>query len=113
MLINKLGEGKCPINEVGDYDEILQGTQLFVQELVVHDAYRGLGLGLFMLHQAINVIGEHMSLTLLCPNSIYCTPERDQVHPWTCKHDHELTPQVCYGDMMYVTCLYIRCLITV
>ena len=55
------------INEVGDADEILQGSIVYVEKIVVHKEYRGFGLGIFMLDSAVNVINSSMSLTLINP----------------------------------------------
>ena len=55
------------INEVGDSDEILQGSKVYVDKIIVYKEYRGFGLGLFLLDSAVKVINDHMSLTLINP----------------------------------------------
>ena len=58
-------------NDVGDASEISQGTKLYIDRIIITDsAFRGLGLGLFMLDEADRKINDRMSLCILCPASV-------------------------------------------
>lgn len=54
-------------NDCGDSDEISNGDIVYIDKLIVHKEFRGLGLGHFMVDSAINVINSQMSLTLIRP----------------------------------------------
>lgn len=68
------------INDVGDGDEITQGSILYIDKIVVEESFRGLGLGLFLLDHADKVINSSMSLCLLIPYPLQY--EGNQNHPW-------------------------------
>jgi hypothetical protein len=55
------------INDVGDGDEIMQGSVLYIERIEIKEEFRGLGLGLFLVDQADSVLNNHMSLCLLNP----------------------------------------------
>lgn len=57
-------------NEVGDANEITQGSPLYIHSMVIDEKYRGLGLGYLLLNQAIYTISGQMSLIFLQPWSM-------------------------------------------
>lgn len=60
-------ERKELINEVGHGFEITSGDVLYIERVDVDEAYRGLGLGLFLIDMADRVINSYMSLCLMIP----------------------------------------------
>ena len=70
-----------PINECGDGDEICQGDAVYIDSLHVYKEYRGLGLGLFLIDAAVNVINSQMSLTLINPSPLQHFDFHDDSHP--------------------------------
>jgi predicted GNAT family acetyltransferase len=54
-------------NDVGDIDEIRQGSVLYISHVTVRDDFNGFGLGLFLVDQADHLLNDPMSLCLLIP----------------------------------------------
>jgi GNAT superfamily N-acetyltransferase len=74
-------------NDCGNGFEISGGDIVYIDKLIVHKEFRGLGLGHFMVDSAINVINSHDSLTLIRPfplqyeNERFQNAERPQDYP--------------------------------
>eukprot|EP01032_Pedospumella_encystans_P033015 gene33015-37292_t len=61
-----------------DNDEMRQGDLVYVRDIEVDHAFRGIGLGLFMLSEAHFTVNSCMSMTVLKPY-----PLQHQTHVWT------------------------------
>ena len=55
------------VNDVGSMSKITKGDILYVNKIEIDKAYRGMGLGLYLLDAAERQINSPLSLTLLIP----------------------------------------------